>query len=105
MEATRMITVTGGAPDARRDEQEGAESASTLMDTDLLDYEEDTDERVLDEDSGDETVDMPRHTEDTALSQDKANESPAKNPEEKAKKNRSQGNTGENGDSRIRKGT
>jgi hypothetical protein len=61
MEETGTLTETGGAPDTRRDEQDGAESATTLMDTDLPDYEEDTDERVLDEDSGDETEDTPRH--------------------------------------------
>jgi hypothetical protein len=105
MEETGTTTETGGIPDARRDEQGGAESATTLMDTDLPDYEEDTDERVLDEDSGDESEETPRHVEDAALSQDISNESPAKSPVGNAEKNWALGYNSDIAESSNRKGT
>ncbi len=100
-----MRTETGGIPDARRDEQGGPEIAATFMDTDLPDYEEDTDERVLDEDSGDETEETPRRVEYAALSQDIPNESPAKSTVGTAEKNWALGYNSDTAESSNRKGT
>jgi hypothetical protein len=104
MEEIGTLTETGGAPDTRRDEPGGAESATTLMDTDLPDYEDDTDERVLDEDSGDETEETSGHMENTALSQDSSNESPAKDLDGIAEKNRLKGYNVDKGEPSKRKG-
>jgi hypothetical protein len=98
MEEIGTLTGTGGAPDTRRDEQGGAESAASLMDTDLPDYEDDTDERVLDEDSGDETEGTSAHMENTAISQDNSNESLAKDLEGIVEKNRLKGYNADKGE-------